>query len=246
MLSPLFLQRQPTVLRGVVLAILVATTATTAPAQVFRTGVILSPMSAATPAEAATAETVRLLTGLAKIEADLQLGLLYQHEGLTHPKGSPFTWPRAETWPAIKDGIIAAGAADLEPLLAQLETNGDAATFAEVSVGLAKARTALNPTTEDLVVTIAGQSRAIAAGLGATTADDYQSAWSLLMVTRGHVDLLARNPDPEIAKAAAGIAMALDDLIISAPYPTQTSPAGVDATAILDAAIALESVGGST
>ena len=46
---------------------------------------------------------------------------LDRQDGLTHPEGSHFARPRATVWPEIRDGLAAAGIADIEPLLLTLE-----------------------------------------------------------------------------------------------------------------------------
>lgn len=194
------------------------------------------------PAQAAATnpETVRILAALGKIESDLQLGMLFLQDGLTNPEGSHFAHPRMETLPGIKDGLAAAGAADLEPLLVALEAGGDAATVAgnyqAVITEIMMARSALKPTNRDLLLAILAQTEAVAGEInasGPTEVANYQDAWSMLMIARMQVDLLLGDPDPAVVSAATDIGLALDDVILSMPDPSVPEPVDFDPTPIL-------------
>jgi hypothetical protein len=87
-----------------------------------RSGPILARATAENP------EVVRHLTGLAKIESDLQPGLPFLKDGLARPEGSHFGHARAETYPEIRDGLVAAGVTDFETLLVASEARGDERT----------------------------------------------------------------------------------------------------------------------
>jgi hypothetical protein len=202
-------------------------------------------------AEAANVAKVDLLTALAAIQSDLQLGLLFLQES-GPPAAAPFlARPATEKWPAIKDSVIAAGGTDLGPLLTALQAGSDSAaiyeSYVEVSVGMAKARTALAPSTADSVAAILAQTRQVAAGLnvaGPTEAEAYRQAWAMLMTTRNQLDLLVRDPDPAVSKAVAEVALAMDDLILSLPYPVTADPVMLDPAQVLDAVKPLEAVTG--
>jgi hypothetical protein len=197
-------------------------------------------------------ETVRLLTGLAKIQSDLMLGLLFLQDGMTSAEGSHFTHPRAETYPGLKDGLIAAGIADFEPQLVALEAGGSKdtqlAAYAAANGAIMQARSALRPSDRDVLQSIVEQARAMAAEInpsGPTEAANYQDAWAMVMVARSQVDFLLFSQDSKVAAAARKMALALDDVIISLPDPNVSTPVEVDATLILDAVGALEGLAGS-
>ncbi len=212
-----------------------------ASAQAVRLEVPGRPAVVQVEAVASNPETVRLLVGLGRIGADLQLGMLFLGDGLTNPEGSHFSQPLKETWPGLKDGMQAAGVPDLEPVLQKLEAGGskDAVTAAyrEAEKALLMARSKLNPSAQDAALAVLELAKAAAAEInasGPTEVHAYQNAWALLMVARGELDLLARTPDPAMAKLAAAEGMAIDDMIISMPDPNQTAPVSFDPTPILD------------
>ncbi len=209
--------------------------ATTGHAQIDRMKPKVEPALILAQAAATDPETVRILAALAKIESDLNLGMLFMQDGLTNPEGSHFAHPRAETLPGIAAGLAAAGAQDLEPLLLALEGGGDAATvtsnFQAVITGIMLARSSLKPTNRDLLLSIVAQTEAIAAEInasGPTEGNNYQDAWAMLMVARGQVDLLMGDPDAAIKSAATEMALALDDVILSMPDPNVAAPVDFD------------------
>lgn len=212
-----------------------------ASAQAFRSDAPGLSMLVRIEAPASNPETVRLLVGLGRISADLQLGLLFLGDGLTHPEGSHFNRPRKEDWPGIKDGLLAAGVPDMEPVLQKLEAGGskDAVTAAcmEAKAALLKARSTLNPSAQDAALAVLELAKAAAGEInasGPTEVLSYQTAWALLMQARSEVDLLARNPDPAMAKLAVAEGMAIDDMIITMPDPNQVAPVTFDPAPILD------------
>lgn len=193
--------------------------------------------------EASSADVVKVLAGMAEIRAELQLGLLFQEEGLVNPEGSHFTAPRAHILPEIKDSLAAVGAPDLEPLLQALETASGkeavTAAFSAVEAALQQARSKLSPTSADVVLAVVEMTRFAASRInadGPTAVSDYQEAWAIVMAARGELDLLSRDADPTIAKLAAEQAMLFDDVIISLPDPHQPAPVAVDA-ALLSALV---------
>jgi hypothetical protein len=178
--------------------------------------------------EASSAEMVEILAGIGEIRADLQLGLLFLEESLSHPEGSHFSHPRAKLWPKIKGGVLAAGGEDIEPLLQKLEAAADKdavmAAYLEVEKALARSRHTLNPTAGDVLLSLLKMSNDAAAEInpaGPTDPFAYQNAWGILMSARGEIDLLMRHEDPAIAQLAQEEAMAFDDLILSMPDPHQ-------------------------
>lgn len=210
------------------------------------------PLLSPAQAETAVSDKVGLLTGLAKIESDLKLGMLFLKDGLTATDGSHFTHPRAETWPFIKDGLAAAGIADFENLLVTLEAGGDKATVVAalkaVLGAVGEARNTLKPDSRDLVNTIVEQTRAAVAEInatGPTEVTNYQNAWAMLIIARNQVDLLKRDDDPKVVKAAQGIALTLDDVILFMPDPNQPAPITLDPAPYLDALAKLETLAGS-
>lgn len=197
--------------------------------------------------QTARAETVRLLVGLHEIEAMLQLGVLLADEAGAQPARDTFALALATQWPALRDGVLQSGGPDLEPALSRL-AGGEMAAFPEALMALAKAQTALNPASAELVVAMLAQGRSVAAGLnpaGPTDVTGYRAAWSRLMVLRGKVDLLLRNPDPAIVKAATATALALDDLILSLPDPKALAPVMLDPAQVAAALKPLEAVAGA-
>lgn len=210
-------------------------------AQALRTDGPTSPAAILVEGEAAKVETVVMLTGLAAIERDMMLGILFLNDGLVSTVGSHFTHARQESLPLIKDGLAAAGIADFEPLLVALEgaTDDDAVKAAEQAVMTAvlKAGSALKPSDQDRIMAMvaglkAAHDRFNAAG--PTDAVDYQNGWAGLIVERGKVDLLMKSADPAIAKAATDLAVALDDIILSLPDPATAAPVTFDPAPIAE------------
>lgn len=210
--------------------------AAAAPAQVVRPGA-LTPMLVEAEAQVSNPETVRLLVGLGRIRADLQLGML----DLGGPSAEAhFGRPRSEILPGIAEGLRAAGVPDLEPVLQALEAGGgkDALrkAYLEAEKALLKARSTLDPTGEDAALAVLELTKGAAGQIdasGRTEAKAYQGAWALLMVARGELDLLSRNADPRLAKLAASEAMALDEIILTMPDPNQTAPVAFDPAPVL-------------
>lgn len=220
--------------------------------QVFRVhlqqpqGPILAEATATSP------ETVRLLTGLAKIESDLQLGLLFFADGLSNPEGSHFTHPMAETYPGIKDGLAAAGVADFSAQLVALEGGGSKeavmAAYTAATAALMQARSTLRASPRDLLLSIVDQTRAAVSEInatGPTEVQNYQDAWAMLMVARTQIDLLIRNEDPKIVEAAKTMALTFDDVILTMPDPNTRAPVMFDPTPIIEAVGKLEALAGS-
>ena len=200
-----------------------------------------TPLGPLQPVEVSTAvvtvgdETVTLIAGLIGIERDLLLGQLFLQDGLVSAEGSHFTHPRHDNFPAIKDGLAKAGAPDLEPLLIALEqaTDKDAVNEAYKGVlsGLQQAKSALQPTEQDVMGAIIQTVEAAAAILdpsGTTEVIAYQEAWGLLMVARSQLDVLASSSDPAIKAAASEMALAFDDVILFAPDPNASAPVPFD------------------
>ena len=180
-------------------------------------------------------ETVSLISGLIGIERDLLLGQLFLQDGMVSAEGSHFTHPRHDNFPAIKDGLAAAGAPDLEPLLIALEqaAEKDAVNKAYTGVlsGLQQARVALQPTEQDIMGAVIQTVEAAAAILdpsGTTEVIAYQEAWGLLMVARSQLDVLASSSDPAIKTSASEMAVAFDDVILFAPDPKASAPVPFD------------------
>ena len=234
------------------IAALLAATGTTAGAFVFHPAqpVLQAPGLVEIKVEAG--DVVGLLSGLAKIESDLQLGMLFMTDGLTNPEGSHFTHPRAETYPEIKDALIAAGIADFEPQLIALEAGGDqavvTAAYTDAIAALMGARSTLAPSSRDMLMSIVAQAKAVAEEIdasGMTEPNNYQDAWAMLMVARGQIDLLMRDSDPAIAASAKDMGLALDDIILMMPDPNVSAPVAYDRTPILDLISKLEGLAGS-
>lgn len=240
------------VCRTLFLALPVLSTASSATAQGFRVETLGQPGPILAQAAATSDETVRLLTGLAKIQSDLMLGLLFLQDGMTSSEGSHFSHPRAETYPALKDGLIAAGVADLEPLLATLEAGGDKATvlsaYAEANAAVMLARSSLRASNRELLQSIVEQTRAAASEInpaGPTEASDYQDAWAMTMIARSQIDLLLFSGDGALIKTANQMALTLDDVILSLPDPNVSGPVTLDPAILQDAFGMLETLAGS-
>lgn len=230
----------------------VVATGTVASAQGFRIDFLAMSPVIRVQGDEMRPETVRLLSGLAKIESDLLLGNLFAHDGLSNPEGSHFTHPRKETYPEIKEGLVAAGVPDFEEALMALEAGGDAeavmAAFKHAEEAIVHARATLKPTGTELAASIMEQTRAAVAEInasGPTEVASYQDAWAMLMIARSEVDLLIHNEDPALRKASGEMAMALDDVILSMPDPAARGPVEFDPTPIVDAFGKLEALVGS-
>lgn len=223
-----------------------------AQAQAFRSGFPAQTMIFKAGGEAATPETVRLLHGLAKIESDIRLGMLFAVDHVKDPGGSHLSDPHEEIWPDIRDGLLAAGAADFDALLVQLEEAKDEAAVlavgSEVLFAIVKARAALHPTDADIGASVLELTREAATEInptgptGPTEIASYQDAWSLLTVARGEVELLLHAQDPILARAAVKMVLALDDVIIFMPDPEAKTPVAFDPAVIADAATKLEAL----
>jgi len=202
--------------------------------------------------EAAVSETARLLTGLTAIERDMMLGMLFLQDGLTSTVGSHFTHPRKESWPTIKDGLAAAGIADIEPLLVALEAETDAAAVTaasnNVTTALLTAQSALKPSDQDRIMAILAGVRAAHDRFnpaGPTEVVDFQDGWAGLIIERGKVDFLLKSADPVVAKAAQDMGRALDDVILSMPDPGVTAPVDFDPAPVSALLSQLEALAGS-
>lgn len=199
-------------------------------------------------AEAPAPDKVRLLLGLGEIRADLQQAMLAEGPGAA----AHFVHARAEVWSGVKEAMLAAGVADLEPVLQKLESGGgkDALRkgMVEAEAALQKARSVLAPTDADVVQVVTALAQGAAGRInasGPTGAQEYQAAWGFLMAARGELDLLARSADPGMAKLAMAEAMAIDEMLISLPDPAAGGAVRVDPTPILDLIGRLQKPGGA-
>lgn len=215
--------------------LLVLGLASAAPGQVFRSETLLPQGPVLAEGEVRNLDTVPLLTGLAKIESDLQLGLLFLADGLVSAEGSHFARPRVETLPGIKDALAKAGVADLEPFLIALEGAADAvaveAAYKDAVGAIVVARSVLQPSAQDRLRSIVAQVRLVAGAInaaGPTELENYQEAWAMLLVARGDIDLLGRDQDPVIANAAQRMGLIVDDIILSMPDPNAAGPVPFD------------------
>lgn len=207
-----------------------------ASAQVLRIGTS-APMLVEVEAPGADGETVRLLVGLGGIRAELQLGML----ALGEPSAEAhFSRPRAEILPGIAEGLVAAGVPDLGPVLQALEAGGDQnavrKAYLDAEKALLKARSTLNPSGQDATLAVLELAKAAAGQIdasGRTEAKSYRTAWALMMVARGELDLLSRNADPALAKLAVSEATAIDEIILSMPDPNQSGVVEFDRAPIL-------------
>jgi hypothetical protein len=180
-------------------------------------------------------ETVSLMAGLIGIERDLLLGQLFLQDGLVSAEGSHFTHPRHENFPVIKDGLAKVGAPDLEPLLIALEeaTDKEAVDKAYIGVltGIKVAKEKLAPTEHDTlaaVIETAEASLSMLDSSGTTEVLAYQEAWGLMMVARGQLDVLLFSRDPVVKTAATKMALAFDDVVLTAPDPGAKAPVAFD------------------
>lgn len=237
--------------RITLLSLAVCTSASAALAQGFRVDTLRPLAPVLVEAPASSPETVRLLTGLAKIQSDLMLGLLFLQDGMVSAEGSHFSHPRAETYPGLKDGLLAAGVADFEPQLVALEAGGDnetvLAAYAAANAAVMGARSGLHPSDRDVLQSIVEQVRAIADEInpaGPTEVANYQDAWAMLMVARNQVDFLMFSKDSNVIGAANKMAITLDEIILSMPDPNTSAPVTLDPAPILQAIGALEGLAG--
>ena len=225
-------------------------------AQAFRAEALQTPAVAAGPllveGTKPSGEVIALLSGLAKIESDLQLGMLFLADGLTNPEGSHFGHPRAETYPALKDALARAGIVDFEAQLVTLEAGGDSATvttaYTEAIAAIMGARSVLRPSAQDMLLSIVDQTRAVVGEInpeGPTELANYQDAWAMLLVARNQLDLLVRGQDAAVAEAAMKMALVFDDIILSMPDPVASAPVAFDRAPLIEAIAALEGFAGS-
>jgi hypothetical protein len=197
--------------------------------------------------EASSPEIVRLLAGIIEIRSSVQLGLLAKHDGRP---AAHITDARTIIWPEFREGLMAAGMIDLEPLLQKLDAASDAAAVAaansEIEGALMKGRAALNPTSADVLLSLNAVAQVVATQTinqsGPTDAHDFQDAWAMILAARGELDLLMRDSDPAIARYAAEAAMAFDEVIISLPDPDQTAPVELDPDLFKDLVTRLEKI----
>lgn len=216
-------------------------------AQAFRSDILGVHLQTEIKIEASSPETVRLLAGIIKIRADLQLGLLAKHDGLP---SAHINDARTIVWPEYREGLMAAGMADLEPLLEKLDAASDPAAIsaadAEIERVLMKGHEALHPTSADMLLALNAVAQTIATETinqsGPTSVHDFQKAWAMILSARGELDLLMRDPDPAIAKYAKEAAMAFDDVIISLPDPNQNAPVQIDPALFKDLVTRLEKI----
>ncbi|MBN8630042.1 MAG: hypothetical protein J0L76_04205 [Rhodobacterales bacterium] len=204
-----------------------------ASAQAFRSQALGWHVQTETRIEASSPETVRLLAGIMEIRSAVQLGLLAKQDGRP---AAHLSDARMIVWPEYREGLMAAGMADLDPLLQKLDAATDKAAIAaantEIEAALMKGHAALNPTSADVLLSLHALAEKVATQTinpsGPTDAHDYQVAWGRIMAARGELDLLMHDSDPAIAKYASEAAMAFDDVIISLPDPGRTGPVEVD------------------
>lgn len=197
--------------------------------------------------EASKPETVTALAGILEIRSDLKLGLLAKQAGRPAPH---ITDARTILWPEYKTVLMAAGMVDLDPLLMQLDSASGqeavTAAYNEVEGALMKGRSALNPTSADVLLSLEVVAKEVATAYvnqsGPTEVQSYQAAWSMIMAARGELDLLMRDPDPSIVKYATEAAMAFDEVIISIPDPDQSAPVQVDPALFNDLVSRLEKI----
>lgn len=219
--------------------------ASSASAQAFRSEALGHQGQVEIKIEASKPEIVRLLAGMMELRADVQLGLLAKHDGLP---AQHINDARTIVWPEFREGLMAAGVADLDPLLLKLDAAADpeaiTAAQAEIEGALLKGRSAMNPTSADVLLALHDLAKDAAANhinqSGPTAVHDYQDAWAMIMAARGELDLLTRDPDPTIAKYATETALALDDLIISLPDPNQSAAVDIDPALFNDLVARLE------
>ncbi len=193
-------------------------------------------------------ETVRLIVGLAQIRVDLQLGLLALQQnraGTNH-----FGHARTTVLPEIAPGLTGVGGQELAPLLLALERAAGEEAITEAyhaaEKAMLKTRVALAPSSGQVMEAVIEMTRTAAGGIdasGLTPPGAYQSAWTMLMVARGELDLLSRDQDRATAKLAVDTAMAFDEVILFMPDPQQAGPVAFDPKVILDLVAHLEAVG---
>ena len=216
-------------------------------AQAFRSEILGLHLQTEIKIEASSPEIVRLLAGIIEIRSDLQLGLLAKHDGLP---AAHINDALTIVWPEFREGLMAAGMADLEPLLETLDAASDpaaiAAAYTEIERALMKGHEALNPSSADMLLSLNAVAQTIATETinqsGPTSVHDFQDAWAMILSARGELDLLMRDSDPAIAKYAKEAAMAFDDVLISLPDPNQNAPVEIDPALFKDLAIRLEKI----
>lgn len=223
--------------------------AQTAVARVYLSKPMVDPLLIAVEGATTNVETVRLLAGLGQIESDLQLGMLLQSG---RPGGSYFARPLQETYPSIKDGLVAAGVPDFQNLLEALEAASSSeevsTAYVGVIVALAKSRSTMNPSTTDRTMAIVEMTRIVVSEInpaGPTEVAHYQNAWSMLSVARSQLDLLQGDPDPAVVKEAARMAMAMDNVILSMPDPATSAPVDFDPAPVTALLVELQALAGS-
>ncbi|OYX26467.1 MAG: hypothetical protein B7Z10_03175 [Rhodobacterales bacterium 32-66-7] len=207
---------------------------------------VLVEAPASTPAP--TLDKVAFLTALARIEADVKLGVLFVHDGADDKAVVHFAAPRAETIPVIAETLHSLGLVDFEARFADLEAaSGDDAVKAAVKQALrelSKARLKVRPTAQQKIQSIEAQLVAAAALFnpdGLTEVADFQDAWGIVMVARDQIDLFARGkdstllgrtPDPALITGAQDLGALVDNVMIDLPDPAIPVPVPFDPASI--------------
>lgn len=200
-------------------------------AQVVRNVIQLKPLYVLAEAAASNPENVRLLVGLSSMQRDMMLGLLFADQALANMADSHFADPRTDLLPGLKDGLAAAGVADLEPLLIAIEGSTDKDALiksqAAANTALLLAESALHADDKDQVLAVIEAVREANARIntaGPTDVINFQEVWGTLIIQRNKIDLLMQSANPVVAKSSTDMAMALDNVILSMPDPMVTEP----------------------
>jgi hypothetical protein len=208
-------------------------------AQVFHSVIQIKPTYVLAEATASNPENVRLLVGLASMQRGMMLGLLFADQALANMPESHFADPRADLLPGLKDGLAAAGVADLEPLLIAIEGATDMAGLLKsqsaANTALLIAESSLHAEDKDTVLAVIEAVREANARLntsGPTDVVNFQEVWGTLMIQRGKIDLLMQSGNPVVSAASTDMATALDNVILSMPDPMVSEPVAFDAAPV--------------
>lgn len=199
--------------------------------------------------EAVASDKVALLHGLAMIEGNVQLVMLFAHDDMVDATGKHIADLTEVIWPEVKDGLLAAGGEDFSGLLQQLAEAKDGkamqAVASEMLVAVVKTRSKLGANDAELgqsVLDITREAAELLNASGPTEVGNFQDAWALVNVARTEVDLLMRAKDPVIAKAAVKIMLALDDVILAMPDPAARAPVDFDRAIVTTATTTIETL----
>jgi hypothetical protein len=195
-------------------------------------------------------DIVRLLVGLAKIEAHLLTGMELERSGDSDAAKAQFLVTVNEIYPGIAEPLKARKAPAFGDALQTLAKTSGAESevgFQVVSAGIIAARTALAPSPKEALTAVLALVREAAvdfeAGVQAglvVELGEYRDARAYLIVARAMTGDLGVSGDTVVQAAAEKSSKALDEVIATLPDVTPKGELSEDAGLILSAAARIE------